>query len=363
MHRTVLYSSILLMCMFGIQAQAQMEVSPTGVCPDDIYIVQAALNFSWGTTVQLGPGVFNFSCADPSGNAALYIGYPGQYQQFTYHLSGTPGGTIIVGPGSGTASLGLEINWAHTTIEGITFQGFRRAIRLGSPGYGGPKGAAVQNCTFTDDRQGIQALGESDDLHILNNTFNLSPGQSAAVIFGGSNRLLAAGNTIVGPGASVTLTTIDELINLSTVATSGIWQMDTGSTSSYGRISNNKITGVDLGIQSSSNFAVVSENVVSNSLIAIEISNDSYDGVSMVTDNLVAENNVLGNQVGIWLNAGARNIIESNNALGASLVGILFLSLPGGPDSYSNKYFHNTGSVKGMPKNQGGSLIHPPPDN
>lgn len=364
MRRTVLCNVILLLFMFGIQAQAQIEVSPTGVCPDDINNVQSALTYSWGNTVQLAPGVFDFSCADPSGNAAVYIGYPGEYQWYTYHLAGTPGETIIVGPGSSTASLAVEINWSHTTIDGVTFQGFRRAIRLGNPSYGfGSKDVTVQNCTFTDDRRAIHALGWSDDLHILNNTFHLSPGQGAAMIGGESNRLLAVGNTIVGPGASMRLTTIDELLNLATLSTSGIWQIDSGGSSSYGRISNNKITGVDLGIQSSSNFAVVSENEISDSLIAIEISNDSYDGVSTVTDNLVAENNVKRNQVGIWLNAGARNIIESNDASETSLVGLLFLSVPGGPNSYSNKYFHNTGSVKGMPTNQGGSLIHPPPDN
>jgi hypothetical protein len=362
MYRTVLCTVIL--ALFVVMAQAQAQIPPTGNCPDDVYIVQAAISYSWGGTVQLAPGIFNFSCADPAtfGYAAVYFGYPGQYQWFAYHLAGTPGQTIIVGPGTDIPIAGLEINYSHTTIEGITLQKFFRAIRVGDPGWGtGFPDVTVQNCTFTDNLRGVTALPVSPDLHLLNNTFNLSQGQNAALIREGSDRFLAVGNVVNGPGPSAMVKTVSDLLALP-LSTSGIWQEEiNGGTSSFGRISNNTITGVDLGIQSSSNFAVVSGNIVSNSIIAISVSNDNYDGVSMVTDGLVAHNGVTKNQVGIWLNAGARNIIESNDAAGDSIAGVLFLSLEGAPANSANIYFHNTGSVKGMPGNQGRPLIHPLP--
>jgi parallel beta-helix repeat protein len=109
-------------------------------------------------------------------------------------------------------------------------------------------------------------------------------------------------------------------------------------------ISDNTITGLDLGMQSSSNSGVVTRNVVSGNAIGIAISNDTDDGVQQVTGNVVTQNAATGNQVGIWMASASGNFITLNDLRNNSLAGLLFLANPGGAPSTGNFFHQNTGA-------------------
>jgi parallel beta-helix repeat protein len=167
--------------------------------------------------------------------------------------------------------------------------------------------------------------------------------------------LLVAGNTVTGPGRAASFQIQDLLAGGALpIHTAGIWQVDTlVPASTWGRISNNTVTGVDLGIQSSSNFAVVSNNQISNSAIGLDFSNDTDDGITQVTDGIITGNDLRGNEIGLWMASAARNVISFNDARNNSVVGLLFLNNANGAASNNNLFILDQGSKQGVSGNQG----------
>ncbi len=348
-------------CLTGFAAATTFTVSPTGSCPDDINNVQGTLAGALpNDTVQLAAGDFNFTCATAFGG--LFIGTAG------LTFSGIPGATVIHGPGAADPSetVAVFVGANSVTISKISFRDFYFGVFVAA----GKGNFTLSGCTFDGVLISAQVARQGHAAKILNNVFNVPVppssdvtsdfGTAIALFVGRQNLyLLVAGNTVKGPGRVANFQHPEDVLAANTtpalsIRTAGIFQVDTlVPASSWGRISNNTVSGVDLGIQSSSNFAVVSNNQINNSAIGLGISNDTDDGVTQVTDGIITGNDVSGNEVGLWMASATRNVISFNNALNNSVVGLLFLNNVGGAPSDGNLFILNQGSKQGVAGNQG----------
>ena len=349
---------MLLAFLTASAAASTFTVAPTSSCPADLFNIQAAIDAAVASdVVQLTAGNFDLSCAPDFGG--LFIDKAG------LTLSGTPGATVIQGPGAADLSETVAVFVAahSVTVTGISFRDFFFGVFV----QGGKNNFTLANCTFDGVLRGIQVGRGSASAKILNNVFHVpAPPVSdvnsdfavaIAVFIARQNQyLLVAANTIQGPGRIANIQSVGDLLaggNLQ-IHTAGIWQIDVLVPASvWGRISNNTVSGLDLGIQSSSNFGVVSDNAVTASAVGMTISNDTDDGVTQVTDGIITSNDLHGNQVGLWMASASRNVISFNNGLNNSLAGILFLANINGAPSDGNLFILNQGSKQGVAGNQG----------
>ncbi|HEY6970855.1 MAG TPA: hypothetical protein VJA94_16710 [Candidatus Angelobacter sp.] len=362
----LLRALLVCACLGPLAGATTFTVSPTGTCPTDIFSVQGAIDSALpNDVVQLAAGEFNFTCATDFGG--LTIAKAG------FVLSGAPGASIIHGPGvldpSETIAVFVAAN--SVTITNISFRDFYFGVFV----QAGKGNFTLRNCTFDRVLLSAQVARQGHGAKILNNVFNVpappSPdvtsdfGTAFALFVGRQNEyLLVAGNTVTGPGRVANFQQPQDLFagNTSPIHTAGIWQVDTVvPASTWGRISNNTVTGVDLGIQSSSNFSVVSNNQINNSAIGLAVSNDTDDGATQVTDGIITGNDLRGNEVGLWMASAARNVISFNDVLFNSVVGLLFLNNTNGAPSDTNLFILNQGSKLGVAGNQG-TFIRAPKD-
>jgi hypothetical protein len=219
----------------------------------------------------------------------------------------------------------------------------------------------VTNSSFQNNIQAIFIARNTTAPRMVGNTFSVPTppvgdifapfGQTNAVSVGrGCNGVQFSRNTINGPGVSVHFASTDQLIQdphgtNEGIRTLGYFQADFQlPMAELGMISDNTITGLDLGMQSSSNSGVVTRNVVTGNAVGIAISNDTDDGVQQVTGNAVTLNAATGNQVGIWMASASGNFITLNDLKNNSLAGLLFLANPGGAASTGNLFHQNTGA-------------------
>ncbi len=352
-------SLVLLVFLFSRIAQAATTtVTATGNCPADPTAVQTAINSAApGDTIQLLPGpsglAFNFTCG-----GGLTV------QTLALTLEGTPGATVINGPGSTTGQIGLLIFSDDVTVTGIGFHNFGSGI-IGtnadfSSAEPGPANLTITKSSFANNGFGVLVLGVCDHFRFTNNVVQVPPGSNLGIaITTRDNDLLVADNTLTGPGPTGLLTSISQLPNPPSpvLQTIGILQVDVLIPAAVrGRISGNIVSRLDVGLQSSSNFGVVTGNTASNCAIGLIISNDTDDGVTQVTDNIVAQNISSGNEIGLWVASGARNSVLLNDLSNSSLVGLLFLQNPNGAPSQDNVFLLNQGSVRGVPGNQGAGV-------
>jgi parallel beta-helix repeat protein len=252
------------------------------------------------------------------------------------------------------------------TVTGINFRNFFTGIFV----QRGKGNFTLKDCVFDGVLTAVFVAREGHAAKILNNVFNLpvppSPdvtsdfGITNAVFVARQNQyLLVAGNTITGPGRVANYQRNEDILDIAanpalSLHSAGIFQIDNlPPASMWGRISNNIVSDVDLGIQSSSNFGVVSNNTVTGSAIGLGVSNDTDNGVTQVTDNVVTGNEVRGNQIGIWMASASRNVISLNDGRDNSLTGLLFLNNVDGPPSDANVFVLNQGSKQGVSGNQG----------
>jgi copper-binding protein NosD len=371
-------SVVLLVFLFSRIAQAATTtVTATGNCPADPADVQTAINSAApGDTIQLLPGpsglAFNFTCLSASDSIGVTI------SSVDITLVGAPGLTAIQGPGVGATffNSGIVVLSDGVTIKSLDFQGFDFAVLVTSATFTttavGPANVSVLGCHFESNSFAVLSLSASDHLRLVQNTATVPPGVGSdpfapfAVNFGfviepQSNDLLVADNTIQGPGPTGLLTSISQLLTSPSLfpeaRTTGILQVDNFIPASVrGRVSGNILNGLDAGLQSSSNFGVVTGNTASNCAIGLVISNDTDDGVTQVTDNIVAQNISSGNQIGLWVASGARNSVVLNDFSNSSLVGLLFLQNVNGAPSRDNAFLLNKGSMQGVPGNQGAGV-------
>jgi parallel beta-helix repeat protein len=181
-----------------------------------------------------------------------------------------------------------------------------------------------------------------------------------AVFLGQQNgHILIADNTITGPGASLHLRRVQDVFAPDqAIRTAGIWQNDgTIPAGTFGRVSNNVVSGLDLCIQSTSDFGVVSNNTTNRCGFGIILSNDTNDGVTTVHGNVVTGNDLRGNQVGLWMASATQNVISLNDARNNSVTGLLFLANANGANSDDNTFVLNQGSKQGVSGNQGQSIV------
>jgi parallel beta-helix repeat protein len=230
---------------------------------------------------------------------------------------------------------------------------------------------AITNSTFQNNIQAVSVAQNAIAPRIVGNSFFVPTppvsdifapfGQTAGVTIGRHcSDLLFARNTITGPGVMVTFQNTDELIadphgtNIG-LHTLGLFQADfRGDVAELGRVSDNVLSGLDLGMQTSSNLGIVTHNTVTHNAIGIDISNDFDDGVHQVSGNVITENVATDNQVGIWMASATQNTITLNDLYNNSLAGLLFLANPGGAPSTGNLFHQNRGaSIVGAPGNRG----------
>ena len=343
-----------------------IPVSPTGTCAGDLSAIQNAVNIAQPRdVVQLAAGAYDFSCLTSDNSPGVFVGNP------DITIQGAHGQSIITGPGfvSQSFSIAFFVGADGVTFDGVFLQSFFTAIQSS----GLPQSAnnlAITNSIFQNNVQAIQVAADNISPRIVGNSFSLptplvndifSPfGQSTGVIIGRHcSSLLFAKNTITGPGVAAHFQTIDQLIAdpRSTgigLRTIGFFEADfSGEIAELGRVSDNSFSGLDLGMQASSNIGIVARNTVTGNAVGIVISNDFDDGIHRVTQNLVTDNVSTGNQVGIWMASATNNTITLNDLQHNSLAGLLFLANPGGAPSTDNFFHQNKGSIVGAAGNSG----------
>ena len=360
------FLACVFVCLSATFAAANtVPVSSTGSCLSDINAIQNAINSAHPMDiVQLAPGSYDFSCLTADNSLGVFVG------NLDITIQGTPGQTVISGPGftNQVSSTGFAVGADSVTLDGLTFQNFAQAVFAGG-GAGSANRFAVTNSTFQNNVQGIFIAQRTIAPRMVGNTFRVPTppssdifapfGQTAAVTVGRDcSGLQFSRNTITGPGVSIHFASTDQLIvdphgTNEGLRTIGYLQVDFQlPMAELGMISDNTITGLDLGMQSSSNMGVVARNTVTNNAIGIAISNDTDDGVQQVSGNVITQNVATGNQVGIWMASASGNYITLNDLRGNSLSGLLFLANPGGAPSTGN-FFHQNGGAKmvGVPGN------------
>lgn len=352
------FLAYLFVCLGATFAGAStVPVSSTGSCAGDINAIQSAVNTALPRdVVQLAPGSYDFSCLTADNSTGVFVGNP------DITIQGVPGQTIIGGPGFAgqIVSTAFVTGADSVTFDGVTLQNFAQGIFAGG-GAGSANHFTVTNSTFQNNIQAIFIGKETTAPRMVGNTFVVptppSPdifaqfGQTFAVVVGrGSNGVQFSRNTITGPGVSVHFLSTDQLIQdphgtNEGIRTLGYFQADFQlPMAELGMISDNTVTGLDLGMQSSSNSGVVTRNVATGNAVGIVISNDTDDGVQQVTGNVITLNTASGNQVGIWVASGSANYITMNDLTNNALAGLLFLANPGGAPSTGNFFHQNTGT-------------------
>lgn len=365
--RIVFFGILLLSSSFA--SSATITVTATGNCPADPTSVQNAINSAMpGDTIQLlsGPSSlpFNFTCTQ--GGVAIIV------QTITLTLQGTQqsGPAIIQGPGPAAGQAGFLIFSDDAIVTGIDLRGFSAAIIVTNSGFDqngiGPMGVSIHHCRLENNGLGAVIIGASEHFRFTDNVIQvpLPPPASNSTNVGialitDDSDLLIADNDLTGPGPSGLLTSLDQLLEgtaaseQALIQTIGIQQIDVAEPASIrGRISGNTLTGLDYGLQSSSNFGVVEQNMATNCEIGMALSNDTDDGIAQVKNSLISLNKSVHNQIGFVVFSGTQNTIALNDFSGNSLAGLFFVANPGGAPSVRNKYGCNQGTVRNAEGNQ-----------
>lgn len=358
-----MFLAVVFLCS-SLAYAGTIAVAPTGSCAGDVNAVQNAVNSAQPRdVVQLAPGAYDFSCLNSNNSPGVFVGNP------DITIQGTPGQTTITGPGfaSQAFSIAFFVGADSVTFDGLTLQSFFNAILAGGPGQSANY-FALTNSTLANNVQAVRVFQDTISPRLVGNTFSVpvptagditSPfGESLAVAVGRHcSNLLFAKNTLTGPGVTVHFQTVADLVATASgsgegLRTIGLLQADfSGDVAELGRVSDNKVSGLDLGMQASSNIGVVARNTVTNNALGITLSNDFDDGVHQVSQNVVTENISTDNQVGIWIASGTANTITLNDLRHDSLAGLLFLANPGGAPSTGNVFMGNRGSVVGAKGN------------
>lgn len=352
-----------LICLFvcslmKLSSANTISVAPTGSCGGDIAAIQNAVNAAQPRdAVQLSAGSYDFSCVNAGNSTGVFIGNP------DITIQGAAGQSVINGPGLATQiqSTGFFVGADAVSIDGVTFRGFANAVFAGAgDGITTANHFSITNSVFQNNLESVYVQQDSLSPRIVGNTI-LVPAPPSADInspFGISfgvivqrdcSGLLLARNTITGPGVTVNFTSTDQLVQSPSasgvgVRTVGLLQADfLAPYAELGRVSDNTISNLDTGMQSSSNLGVVSHNVVTHNAIGMTLSNDTDDGVHQVYGNVITQNVSSGNQVGIWIASGTANSVTLNDVSNNSLAGLLFLANPGGAPSTGNVFHGNIG--------------------
>jgi parallel beta-helix repeat protein len=352
------FLAFVFVCLSAAFACANtIPVGATGSCVNDINAIQNAVNSAQPRdVVQLAAGSYDFSCLNADSSLGVFVG------NMDITIQGTPGQTVISGPGFAVqlASTAFAVGADDVTIDGVMFQNFFQAIFAGG-GAGPANHFTVTNSTFQNNIQAIFIVQQTVAPRLVGNTFHVPTppvsdvfaqfGQTFAVIVGRDcSGLQFSRNTITGPGVSIQFQSTDQLIvnpNATNegLRTIGFFQADFHlPMAELGMITDNTITGLDAGMQSSSNLGVVTRNTVTNNAIGITISNDTDDGIQQVSGNVITQNVATGNQVGIWMASASGNYITLNDLRNNTLSGLLFLANPGGAPSAGNLFHQDTGA-------------------
>jgi parallel beta-helix repeat protein len=349
-----LFTAVLLCFAFNVAQGSTIPVAPTGSCAGDMAAIQNAINSAQPRdVVQLAAGTYDFSC--------LTADNPIIIRNTDIMIQGSPDGSVLVGPPVGTESFSPAFFVAAdgVTFDTLQFQNFFPAVQAGSPTVRISR-IAITNSQFRNNPQAIRVAPNTLSAQIVGNTFVIPAPISADIFsdFGESfgvvlnrhcSNLLFAKNTLTGPGVAAHFQNTDQLIADPSATgvglrTIGLLQTDfSGDVSELGRVSDNTFSGLDLGMQASSNMGVITHNNVTGNAIGITLSNDFDDGVHQVTQSVITENVASGNEVGIWIASGSNNTITLNDVRDDSLAGVLFLANPGGAPSTGNFFHQNLG--------------------
>ncbi|MGH9556088.1 MAG: hypothetical protein ACRD2Y_09740 [Terriglobales bacterium] len=371
--KRIVCASLVVFLVSVCAAASTITVTATGSCPVDPDAIQAAVSSAApGDVIELSPGnpatEFNFTCL-PAGTTAVVIGPT----KIGITLAGVPSSTVIRGPGPAglPVNFGFRVQASGVTIRDLTVRGFFEGIRIvAASGFPPPSHVTVTHSQLEGNRIGVFVRTNVDHASLTNNTV-LVPAPPNSDFLGpwgttfglaiapGCDDLLIAENTVVGPGRVANIQRVDDVVmdntgqavNLRTV---GALQFDVGPpVSRLGRFSGNSFTGLDLGLQASSDAGVVTRNTVINSAVGIVISNDAEDGVTTVRDDIVALNTAAGNLIGILIHSGSGNVIALNDASGNSVAGVAFVQTADGAASQDNVFLRNKGSLANVAGNQG----------
>ncbi len=375
MRRLVCLLALCVLIASGAAFANTIQVVATGDCGQDLTNVRNAVQGAMsGDVVQLLPGstnVFNMACAVNDGNPGVFIGTP------DIAITAPNGPVVLQGPGSADLSQlsGIVVTADSFRMDGVTVRGWYFGVLLfslnGQPLYN----STVSNSRFEDNIIGYQANNGVTGSYLVGNTFllpqppSMDPSSPFFLVIGAimvnSNHSVMSGNTVIGPGQLSHFTSTAQLVVSQSatkvpIHTIGIWQIDsTPPASRYSLISNNNITGVDLGIQASSDYGVTSGNIVKHCAIGIAISNDTDDGVTAAQHHIVTQNVSVDNNVGVWLASTQNSTVSLNDFRDNSLAGIVLLANPGGGPSTDDRLILNMGSKNGVGEDHSDGMGHP----
>ena len=358
---------VVCLAVPGTMLAATQVVTATGDCAADMASLQAAAGTAAaGDTIQLEAGpngmAFNLTCA--SGSVVMNMATP------DVTIEGTPG-VMLQGPGmNDDFSAAIYARADSITITGVGIENFNIAIGVGMGGATA-NSVAITNSTLANNVAAVWVRTlHAKALRVTNNRIVIpaSPdadasgpsGTTYGIVVGSQcDDLVIAGNTIQGPGRAVQWRSWNDIIDPNAgpemaIRSAAIWQMDyQPPAAQHGRISDNTVEGVDLGIQASSDSSVVTRNVVTNSGSGVAISNDTNDGVHMISNGVVAMNTVTEDLFGIIVQSGTGNLIMNNDAERDAIAGLIFASYDGASPSTGNIFLLNSGSKSNVSGNQG----------
>lgn len=368
--RQLLTGLALLLLAAASSSAATFTVNPSGNCAADSANIQNAIYAAQGgDTIQLTAGTYDLSCLAPSGNSIFL-----PYWLASITLAGDPGQTILVGPGMADANemTGLFVAAGGSSITGLTMRGFYVAVSLAGTQRNTGRGISVSNCRFEQNIVGVQVNAQHSPAgQVVGNTFIISapPGPLysdfdstfGVLAFRQNSGLLIANNTFTGPGPNAHFNRAEDLLASGItedlgIVTFGIHQVDPRApASTYARVSNNTASGLDLAIHVSSDHAVMNNNTVTDSAVALMLSNSGRS--APLADGLVTGNSATASQFGFVLFSGVRSTISINDFRNNSVAGLLFTSNPNGEDaSDANNFILDQGSKLGVAGNQGGPI-------
>jgi hypothetical protein len=350
------FGSLPLVFLLAVAAQAATwQVQATGTCSTDTANLQNAVNSAAaGDTIQLQPGssgnVFDLSCS--AGNPAIFVNTP--------DLSLSASSPVILqGPAVAdySGSIGILDQADALTISGLTIRNFTYGV-FSANSSGPTHSLSISNARLENNANGLWSMYGNMNVTVVNSTVIVpqpadpTPGSSTLglLVLGGYS--VIGGNTVTGPGVSLHMSSVADVQNIVSnaqglIRSVGIFQIDylpQAPISYYSLISNNQVSGFDLGMQVSSTYGATIGNHVTHCAFGLQVSQDSDNGVTATTHATVTQNVSTDNQVGFMFASVQDSVASLNDFLHNSVKDIILIANPNGPPSVRDRFVLTPGS-------------------
>jgi hypothetical protein len=258
-----------------------------------------------------------------------------------------------------SGSIGILDETDALTISGLTIRNFTYGVFSAASSSGPTHGLSILNARLENNANGLWSAYGNSNITVVNSTVIVpapadpTPGSSTLglLILGGYS--VIGGNTVTGPGVSLHVSSVAEVQNivsnasLGTIRSVGIFQIDhlpDAPISYYSLVSNNQVSGFDLGMQVSSTYGATVANHVTHCAFGMQVSQDSDNGVAVTTHATVTQNVSTDNEVGFMFASVQDSVASLNDFERNSLKDIILIANPSGPPSVRDRFILTPGS-------------------